>query len=220
TDCVSDYVIPSYTTTLTALLDPPTHTTTTFKMTALIQLETVGCSYLPATRDELTKIEERVPKQWLTSLGHTSETSVDTALFNLQQSAIVHFAGHGTQDVMNPHDSGLILSNGQLKVSQIMHLPEESQDATLELSRKGMSLALLSACKTADEAMHLAATLLFAGFRGVVGTMWTITDHVGPKVADAFYEYLFRNCDCTSDPPITPNLTEVTCALHLAVTKL
>jgi CHAT domain-containing protein len=42
-----------------------------------------------------------------------------------------------------------------------------------------MSLAFLSACETAkvhknvpDEAMHLAATLLFAGFRGVIATMW------------------------------------------------
>ena len=41
------------------------------------------------------------------------------------------------------------------------------------------SLAFLSACETAmgadelsDEAMHLAASLLFAGFRGVVATMW------------------------------------------------
>jgi CHAT domain-containing protein len=45
--------------------------------------------------------------------------------------------------------------------------------------KKTMSLAFLSACETAkgdktipDEAMHLAATLLFAGFRGVVATMW------------------------------------------------
>ena len=41
------------------------------------------------------------------------------------------------------------------------------------------SLAFLSACETAmgaedlpDEAMHLAASLLFAGFGGVVATMW------------------------------------------------
>jgi CHAT domain-containing protein len=44
---------------------------------------------------------------------------------------------------------------------------------------KPMSLAFLSACQTAmgdettpDEMMHLAAALLFAGFRSVVATMW------------------------------------------------
>ena len=40
-------------------------------------------------------------------------------------------------------------------------------------------LAFLSACETArcdeaqtDQAVHLAAAMLFAGFRSVIGTMW------------------------------------------------
>jgi CHAT domain-containing protein len=40
-------------------------------------------------------------------------------------------------------------------------------------------LAFLSACQTAqgsekqpDQAVHLAASMLFCGFRSVVGTMW------------------------------------------------
>jgi CHAT domain-containing protein len=88
----------------------------------------------------------------------------------------VHFACHGVQDLKHPLDSGLILSNGRLKVSEIMHRPEG--DNVLDL-KKSMSLAFLSACETAkgdknipDEAMHLAATLLFEGFRGVVATVW------------------------------------------------
>jgi CHAT domain-containing protein len=75
-----------------------------------------------------------------------------------------------------PLDSGLILTNGRLKVAQIMRKSE--RENALDL-KKSMSLAFLSACETAkgdkavpEEAMHLAATLLFAGFRGVVGTMW------------------------------------------------
>ncbi|KAJ7603472.1 hypothetical protein DFH06DRAFT_1022192 [Mycena polygramma] len=84
-----------------------------------------------------------------------------------------------------------------------------------------MALAFLSACETAkgdetvpDEAMHrdLAATLLFAGFHGVVATMWGMADYDGSKVADAFYEHLFKNADA--------NLTRAAEALHLAVAKL
>ena len=59
-------------------------------------------------------------------------------------------------------------SSIRLKVFQIMQQP--LRDA---------SLAVLSACQTAmgdenlpDEVIHLGATLLFAGFRGVVATMW------------------------------------------------
>lgn len=42
-------------------------------------------------------------------------------------------------------------------------------------------LAFLSACETAkgdskqpDQAIHLAATMLFAGFKSVIGTMWYV----------------------------------------------
>jgi CHAT domain-containing protein len=62
----------------------------------------------------------------------------------------------------------LILDDGNLKVSQIM-----------QQSTPNALLAFLCACQTAmgdekipDEAIHLGATMLFAGFRGVVATMW------------------------------------------------
>jgi CHAT domain-containing protein len=110
----------------------------------------------------------RVPTQWLTALV---DTTVETALIHLRESSIVHFACHGIQDLKQPLDSGLVLTDGRLKVLDIMRGPERD--------KKCMSLAFLSASETAkgddtvpDEAMHLAATLLFAGFRGVVATMW------------------------------------------------
>ncbi|KAJ6623847.1 CHAT domain-containing protein, partial [Mycena sp. CBHHK59/15] len=207
THCVSDYIISYYTPTLTALLDPPTRTAAPFNMTALIQPES-KISPLPATRTELENIGNRVPKQWLTALGDIMQATVKTALVHLHQSSIVHFACHGTQDVTNPLDSGLVLTDGLLKVSEIMHMPKSD---SLEGIKKSMALAFLSACETAkgddsvpDEAMHLAATLLFAGFNGVVATMWTMNDLDGPKIADTFYEHLFRNCDPTSNPPSSP----------------
>jgi hypothetical protein len=68
TDCVSDYVISSCTPTLAALLDPPTHATTSFKMTAVIEPNAPNCLPLPGTETELKQIKSRVPSQWLTSL--------------------------------------------------------------------------------------------------------------------------------------------------------
>ncbi|KAJ7123558.1 hypothetical protein C8R44DRAFT_784007, partial [Mycena epipterygia] len=90
--------------------------------------------------------------------------------------------------------------------------------------KTSMTLAFLSACETAkgddtvpDEAMHLAATLLFAGFRGVVATMWTMADQDGPEIAETFYQHLFKGCDGNADPP---DLTKATECLHIAVAKL
>jgi CHAT domain-containing protein len=80
---------------------------------------------------------------------------------------ILHLACHGLQEE-NPLESAFFLSDGRLSVKDLitMHLP----DAVL---------AFLSACQTArgserlpDQAVHLAASMLFCGFRSVVGTMW------------------------------------------------
>jgi hypothetical protein len=48
----------------------------------------------------------------------------------------------------------------------------------------------------------------------------TIADEDGPKVADAFYDYLFRDCDPSAAPPRLPDLTKAAEALHFAVLKL
>jgi CHAT domain-containing protein len=57
--------------------------------------------------------------------------------------------------------------------------------------------AYLSACQTStgdeqlsEEAVHLAAGMLAAGFKGVVATMWSIRDQDAPEVAKDFYGYL------------------------------
>lgn len=149
-------------------------------MTAVIQSHTPGYPTLPSTAVELTKIEARVPEQWLTSIGRTSPALVETVLFHLRASSIVHFACHGTQDVEHPIESALLLGDGPLKVSQIMQKPEPSgEGGSDDVLEHGKALVFLSACETAkgyeklpDEAMHLAATLLFAGFRGAIATMW------------------------------------------------
>ncbi|KAF7343295.1 CHAT domain-containing protein [Mycena venus] len=220
TDCVTDYVISSYTPTLTALLDPPLVDPSSFKITAVVEPSAPNCSPLPGVEDELARIMDHVPNDWISPLCNTKGTTV---LDHLKDSSIVHFACHGTQNLNNPLDSGLMLTEGLLKVAQIMQGPENNERAT----KKFMSLAFLSACETAkgdvktpDEALHLAATLLFAGFRGVVATMWTIQDQDGPKVADIFYGHLFKVCDANSSLPVFPKLTGAAEALHIAVAKL
>jgi CHAT domain-containing protein len=89
-------------------------------------------------------------------------------LATLQSSQVVHLACHGIQHQDEPHKSHFCLSTGNLAISELM-----------EMNLKGAFLAYLSACETAkgdmkhaDEAVHLAASMLFAGFRSVVATMW------------------------------------------------
>jgi CHAT domain-containing protein len=164
-ESVSDYVISSYTPTIKALLgDLPVYNDS-FKMMVVIQSETPGQRSLPYTLEELRKIETHVPEEELVKLV---SGSVQDVMLNLPATSIAHFACHGHQNSQNPLESALLLKDGPLKVSQIMRQ-----------SIPHGSLAFLSACQTAmgdenlpDEVIHLGATLLFAGFRGVVATMW------------------------------------------------
>jgi CHAT domain-containing protein len=138
-------------------------------MAVVIQPTTPGYPPLPYTRDELQRIKQHVPSEFLAVFGvPEAPASVDTIFSCISDFSIIHLACHGKQDTKNPLQSALILEDGQLKVSQIM-----------QKSLPNASLAFLSACQTAmgdtdlpDEAIHLAASLLFAGFRGVVATMW------------------------------------------------
>jgi CHAT domain-containing protein len=124
---------------------------------------------LPCTVQELQKIEGRISSKFLFRLGIPgAPASVEEVVTRLSSASIAHFACQGHQNIRNPLDSFLILENGaELKVSRIM-----------QQSMPNASLAFLCACETAmgetlpEEAIHLSAMLLFAGFRGVVATMW------------------------------------------------
>lgn len=117
---------------------------------------------LPGTVEELRRIEEHVPSEHLHKFGIPGcPGSVNNVLSHLPAASIFHFAGTSSR-------SSLLLEDGKLNISQIMGQPLPHA-----------SLAFLSACDTAvgdedlaDDAIHLAATMLFAGFRGVVATMW------------------------------------------------
>jgi CHAT domain-containing protein len=138
-------------------------------MLAVIQPHTPNQSDLPFTKYELEKIKSHVPSEHLVERGTLeSPSSVESVMLHLSDISIAHFACHGEQNPSKPLESALLLTDGSLKISQIM-------EKTLQKA----SLAFLSACQTAtgdgnfaDEAIHIAATMLFSGFRGVVGTMW------------------------------------------------
>ncbi|KAI0917787.1 hypothetical protein AcV7_007105 [Taiwanofungus camphoratus] len=191
-ECVSDYVISSYTPTLSTLLLPPAASANVFKMFVAIQPEIPNEPRLglPHTREELTAIRGCVPTEGLVTLGTPdAPTSVQAVLDQISNASIVHLACHGRQFPNDPLKSSLLLTDGALEVSQIIKQPTPHA-----------LLAFLSACETAmgdeelpDEVIHIAATMLFAGFRGVVATMWTIHDQDGPKVAKSFYHHLFHN---------------------------
>jgi CHAT domain-containing protein len=147
------------------------------------------------------------------TLLNGSEATVASTLEKMKVSGAswVHFACHGVQDIVRPTDSGLMLSDGRLKLSDI-----------IKVSRVQGGLAFLSACQTAmgdkalsEEAIHLAAGMLLAGYGGVIATMWSIKDSDAPLVADKVYGRLFQN-----NHDGHPDYRSASRALHDAVQSL
>lgn len=112
----------------------------------------------------------------------------ELVLLALKPATWVHIACHAHQDRENAFNSRFAL-NQSFTLTDIvkLKLPEAE-------------MAFLSACHTAagdveapDEALHLAAGMMLAGVRSVVGTMWACADEDGPVVAEAFYKYMLRN---------------------------
>ena len=115
-----------------------------------------------------------------------NEATTDKVKAEMKTHNWVHFACHGIQDADQPLKSGVCLHDGRLELLEIMRQQIPNPD-----------LAFLSACQTSkgdvklsEEVVHFAAGMLAAGYHGVVGTMWNISDMHGPEFATQFYKYL------------------------------
>lgn len=133
---------------------------------------------LPGTVKELEAIASIVPPSCILSLPPeedplrepTAGITTATILKLLPKAVMLHLACHGQQNAVDPVESGFVLQDKKLTISDL-----------LSLDLRHTLFAFLSACETAkgDEhnmncSVHLAATLLFAGFKSVVGTIWCV----------------------------------------------
>ncbi|WYZ36177.1 hypothetical protein EsH8_XI_000060 [Colletotrichum jinshuiense] len=111
-------------------------------------------------------------------------------LTQLKRCDIFHFAGHGTSNASDPSQSALLLGDWEKSPLTVEDLRNE------RLQEKPPFLAYLSACSTGanevlglvDEGIHLGYACQLAGFRHVVGTLWTVSDPFCVDVAGKFYE--------------------------------
>ncbi|CUA71909.1 Pentafunctional AROM polypeptide [Rhizoctonia solani] len=189
---VSDFVISSYTPTLSALLSALSAPSTPHSQLLAIGQETCpsqSLDPLPGTRKELTFIETHAKEPIDLAQVNGSDASCELVLDAMEQFDWVHLACHAKQDLANPLGSGFFLSDGVLTL-----------DTIIRKSFKDKGLAFLSACQTAkgddelaDEAVHLAAGMLLAGYRSVIATMWSVSDADAPDVANEVYGRLLKD---------------------------
>ncbi|KAF8717377.1 TPR-like protein, partial [Rhizoctonia solani] len=187
---VFDYVISSYTPTLTALLSSTSISLSSDSRVLFIGQEaTPGHQNLPGAAKELKHVVRHIEGRAGYSQLLGNQATVATVLDAMEQHDWVHLACHAHQNVQDPTESGFFLHDGILNLASINQR---------SFKRKG--LAFLSACQTAtgdeklpDEAIHLASGMLMAGYSSVIATMWSVHDEDAPLVADRVYAQLMKD---------------------------
>lgn len=198
----------SYTPTLTLLLKRPVSTGKTFHgLVGISQPCTPGYSQLLNAEKELAQIEKLDSCLKIKSLRAELAT-VSSVVAGMQKHSWAHFACHALQDTREPTRSAFCLQDGSLTLSELITKSFPHAD-----------FAFLSACQTAtgaeslsEEAVHLAAGMLAAGYTSVIATMWSIKDDDAPLVADEVYRHLVQNSEIDS--------SRAAHALHHAVQRL
>ncbi|KAF9476389.1 hypothetical protein BDN70DRAFT_839328 [Pholiota conissans] len=209
---LSDFVTSSYIPSISSLLN-------NMRLRKAIQNQILAIalpieSELPRVMEEIDGIKKSTNLFPILSLVD-AEATLENVIAGIQTSSYVHFACHGVQGTFNPIDTALLLSRDtQLSLSNIAKLNVAHGE-----------LAYLSACQTAtgddllaEQSIHLAAGLLSAGYRSVIGTMWSISDDDAPTVAEQVYRRLLQ--EEPEEQHVLLDSTRAAYALALAVKHL
>jgi len=184
----SDLYIPSYTPTLSAIIE-------TRKPGKSSSLEKPSL-LLVANPDK--DMEHAIPEISLVQRLNTKVTTLmgegttpSAVVETLRHHRFAHFVCHGILQAERPFNASFKLSDG-VHVTLLDVVRSRLPDA---------EFAFLSACHTAeltegsiaDEGLHLTAAVQYSGFRSVVGTMWAMADQDGGDLAKVFYKSIFSS---------------------------
>ena len=188
----SDLYIPSYTPSLSALIESRQDNVQKPTKPSLL-LVAQPDDLLPGVHGEIKVIRQALQARLTVASLVSSEATPTSVLDGLRGSRFAHFACHGVLEAGKPFDASFKLHGGShLTLLDIVRsrLPEAE-------------FAFLSCChaaeitkdSVADEALHLTAAMQYCGFRSVVGTMWEMADVDGQDLAKSFYKSLFSGLD-------------------------
>ncbi len=149
------------------------------------QPEDAGAGPLPNSEYEVATVCSYFSEQNQLVFRH-EQAKCDAVLNALNESTVLHFSCHGSADFLEPLNSGLLMSDGEMLTLKKM----------LDLRLNGIRLAVLSACemgipdfgKLPDETVSLSAGMLQAGIGGVMASLWSVYDSSTMMLMAYFYE--------------------------------
>lgn len=189
---VIDRVISSYTPTLRALARARTAQAGDVsredqRLLVVTMGSTPGQDSLPAADRSSARLQELFPTDRRMVLDGSNATH-DTVETALERHAWVYFGCHGTQDLVNPSRSGLLLHDQPLTVADLAKVRTDHAE-----------FAFLAACHTAvggtrvpDEAINLTAALQYTGYSHAIGALWSVFDRPAARITDTVFRELSR----------------------------
>ena len=155
-------------------------------------------SPLPGVREEVYTVAGHLRKDYpeLQVLLDTEVQEDPAEMFRreLKRASFVHIASHGKFDLRRPDYSGIVLNNarGESEVFSIAELEEWDLSGLLHIT--------LSACRLADNfvipgrrLISLPESLLQAGAKTVLGSLWSVDDAFTVSFMSRFYKHLAEN---------------------------
>jgi len=170
---------------------------------------------IPFAREEVEKIERQLGMRGIPHFTLIDATAtVSRVLESMDKFSCIHLACHASQHLETPLKSSIDLDDGPLRLSEIM-----------KKNLHNVDFSFLSACQTSmgdpnlsEEVVHLASGMLAAGYRSVVGTMWSVFDEHGPDVAESFYRVMLEDATNEGNPRVDGR--RAARALHHATKEL
>ncbi|KAH9047119.1 CHAT domain-containing protein [Lactarius hengduanensis] len=171
----SDLYIPSYTPSLSALIESRKASLQMAEKPSLLLVARPEDS-LPGVKGETKAVRSLEPQVTVAELV-SSEATPSSVVEGLRGSRFAHFACHGELKTRKPFEASFKLHG-------------DSRLTLLDIARSRLpdaEFAFLSCChaaeitqdSVADEALHLTAAMQYCGFRSVVETMWEMADTDG-----------------------------------------
>jgi hypothetical protein len=136
---------------------------------------------LPLAPSEVRTVTRHFTRSQALVQGEARRPAV---LRELQRHDVWHFACHGRADILDPLVTELELSDGTLRLGELLDLPQAPH-----------RLAVLSACETGlgslshpEASMDAGETLLSCGVAGAVSTLWLVDDLAAVVLVARFYD--------------------------------